>query len=588
MRLAWICFEIDKTFSFALRLAWDMTERLKLIEVVSRAAAQAGCADAARLRVALDDAQERRQGLVTAVLDAGVVDEERFFEVLAEGLGLPFYAEGEMEGQEGLHHRFPPRLALRHRVYPLQVGGQEVTLLTYDPFDLTARQAVGHELRKRVHWQVASRHRILEALHQGYGVGAENFEQLIEGRGDGDDDDLKQEVNVLDEADEEATVLNFVNQIFREGLKERATDIHVEPLERDLRIRYRIDGKLVEVPVPPNMRLLQASLISRLKIMAHLDIAERRLPQDGRINLELDGEPIDVRVATIPSVNGESVALRLLTRQKFNIGSIGLDEETEAKIRKLLAQPNGIILVTGPTGSGKSTTLYSLLKELNTKDRRIVTIEDPVENKLDGVIQIAVKPEIDLTFAAGLRSILRGDPNVIMVGEMRDQETVEIAIRGALTGHLVFSTLHTNDAVGGISRLLDMGIEPFMISSSVRAFQAQRLVRTLCGQCKQPQVYEDSYLTGIGFPLEWRERLCRPVGCRACRNTGFTGRLAIMEICLMTERLQDKINLRANAMELKTQALADGMVPMRYYGFKKAAMGITTLEEVMTVTASSD
>ena len=336
------------------------------------------------------------------------------------------------------------------------------------------------------------------------------------------------------------------------------------------------------------MRLLQNSLVSRLKIMAHLDIAERRLPQDGRINLELDGEPIDVRVATIPSVNGESVALRLLTRKKFDMAALGLDAATEATIRAQLAQPNGIILVTGPTGSGKSTTLYTFLKELNTKDRRIVTIEDPVENKLDGVVQIAVKPEIDLTFAAGLRSILRGDPNVIMVGEMRDQETVEIAIRGALTGHLVFSTLHTNDAVGGISRLLDMGIEPFMISSSVRAFQAQRLVRTLCPHCKVPTSYEESYLTAIGFPMEWRDRMFKPVGCRSCRGTGFSGRLAIMEICCMTPGLQEKINTKATSMELKAQALKDGMVPMRYYGFRKASEGITTLEEVMTVTAASE
>jgi general secretion pathway protein E/type IV pilus assembly protein PilB len=471
----------------------------------------------------------------------------------------------------------------------MHVTGMEATLLTYDPFDLQARQAVGQELRKRVHWQLAPRHRILEALHQGYGVGAENFEELLEGRdGEGESDDLAQEVNVLDAADEEATVMNFVNQIFREALKERATDIHVEPLEHDLRIRYRIDGKLIEVPVPPNMRLLQASLVSRLKIMAHLDIAERRLPQDGRINLELDGEPIDVRVATIPSVNGESVALRLLTRKKFDMAGLGMDAETEAKIRTQLGQPNGIILVTGPTGSGKSTTLYTFLKELNTKDRRIVTIEDPVENKLDGVVQIAVKPDIDLTFAAGLRSILRGDPNVIMVGEMRDQETVEIAIRGALTGHLVFSTLHTNDAVGGISRLLDMEIEPFMISSSVRALQAQRLVRTLCPQCKTPAEYEESYLRAIEFPRDQEGTLFHPGACRSCRNTGFVGRLAIMEICLMTEGMQEKVNSRATISELKAQAAADGMMPMRQYGFRKALEGITTLEEVMTVTAASE
>jgi len=560
-----------------------------LLDVLVRTAASAGCQEPTRLRHALETAADKHLPLMDALVDSSMVDEDSFFQHLATSLGIPFDQNGAEDAPEGIHTRFPAKIALRHRVYPSQVSTTEATILTYNPFDLSARQAVGQELRKRVHWHIAPRHRILEALHQGYGVGAENFEELLEGRDGGEEhDDLKQEVNVLDEADEEATVMNFVNQVFREGLKERATDIHVEPLERDLRIRYRVDGKLLEVPVPPNMRLLQASLISRLKIMAHLDIAERRMPQDGRINLELDGEPIDVRVATIPSVNGESVALRLLTRKKFDINMLGLDPATEATIRKLLAAPNGIILVTGPTGSGKSSTLYTFLKELNTKERRIVTIEDPVENKLDGIIQIAVKPEIDLTFAAGLRSILRGDPNVIMVGEMRDQETVEIAIRGALTGHLVFSTLHTNDAVGGISRLLDMGIEPFMISSSVRAFQAQRLVRTLCGSCKQPTHYEDSHFTTIGFPMEWKNRLFKPVGCRACRNTGFTGRLAIMEICLMTEALQDKINNRANSMELKAQAIKDGMVPMRHYGFRKAAEGVTTLEEVMTVTAASE
>jgi general secretion pathway protein E len=560
-----------------------------LIDVLFSSAHDAGCRDEPKLRTALEHAADKRQPLIDAALDANVVDEDKFLESLAGRLHIPFATNGAGEETEGLHNRFPAKLALRHRIYPAHISGLEITLLTYDPFNLDARQAVGHELRKKVHWQIASRHRILEALHQGYGVGAENFEELLEGRDSATEpDDLSQEVNVLDEADEEATVMNFVNQVFREALKERATDIHVEPLEKDLRIRYRVDGKLLEVPVPPNMRLLQSSLISRLKIMAHLDIAERRLPQDGRISLELDGEPIDVRVATIPSVNGESVALRLLTRQKFDMSRIGLDEETEAKIRKLLASPNGIILVTGPTGSGKSTTLYTFLKELNTKERRIVTIEDPVENKLDGIVQIAVKPEIDLTFAAGLRSILRGDPNVIMVGEMRDHETVEIAIRGALTGHLVFSTLHTNDAVGGISRLLDMGIEPFMISSSVRAIQAQRLVRTLCPHCKQPATYEDSFLRSVGFPIEWKSGLCKPVGCRSCRNTGFTGRMAIMEICMMTEKLQELINNRATIAEFRAQAQADGMSPMRQYGYKKAAEGRTTLDEVVTVTSSSE
>ena len=562
---------------------------MSLADLLTQAATDAGCTQIQQCKQTLQDAAERRGSMVEAILDASLVDEDQFIKNLGATLNLPFTTDEELEAAENLHNRFPAKLALRHRVYPAHLSGADLTLLTYDPFNLDARQAVGHEIRKRVTWGLATRRRILEALHQGYGVGAENFEELLEGReGDGSHDDMKQETTVLDEQDEEATVMNFVNQIFREALKERATDIHVEPLERDLRIRYRIDGKLIEVPVPPNMRLLQASLISRLKIMAHLDIAERRLPQDGRINLELDGNPIDVRVATIPSINGESVALRLLTRQKFDMEKLGLDGKTEEIIKKLLAMPNGIILVTGPTGSGKSTTLYTFLRILNTKERRIVTIEDPVENKLDGVIQIAVKPEINLTFAAGLRSILRGDPNVVMVVEMRDLETTEIAIRAALTGHLVFSTLHTNDAVGGISRLLEMGIEPFLVSSSVRAFQAQRLVRTLCPHCKTAAVYEKGYLEGIGFPVEHRDKLRKAEGCRQCRNTGFQGRLAIMEICQMTSAMAEKINARAPMGEIKEQALKDGMVPMRNYGFTKAIQGVTTVDEVMNVTASSD
>ncbi|WP_038169443.1 GspE/PulE family protein [Verrucomicrobium sp. BvORR106] len=560
-----------------------------LTDLLAQTATEAGCTQSQLCRQTLEEAVSRRSSLVEALLDSNLVDEDLFIEHLGRSLSLPFTSDESLEPADNLHNRFPAKLALRHRVYPAHLSGADLTLLTYDPFNLDARQAVGQEVRKRITWGLATRRRILEALHQGYGVGAENFEELLEGRdGDSSHDDMKQEVNVLDEADEEATVMNFVNQIFREALKERATDIHVEPLERDLRIRYRIDGKLQEVPVPPNMRLLQASLISRLKIMAHLDIAERRLPQDGRINLELDGDPIDVRVATIPSVNGESVSLRLLTRQKFDFEKLGLTPHIETSIRRLLGSPNGIILVTGPTGSGKSTTLYTFLRQLNTKERRIVTIEDPVENKLDGVIQIAVKPEINLTFAAGLRSILRGDPNVVMVGEMRDLETTEIAIRAALTGHLVFSTLHTNDAVGGISRLLDMGIEPFLISSSVRAFQAQRLVRTLCPFCKQPTQLEKSYLEAIGFPLSEADKLRRPEGCRQCRGTGYQGRLAIMEICEVTSQMGEKINLRAPIAELKAQAFKDGMIPMRQYGFMKAIQGVTTVEEVMTVTASSD
>jgi type II secretory ATPase GspE/PulE/Tfp pilus assembly ATPase PilB-like protein len=426
----------------------------------------------------------------------------------------------------------------------------------------------------------------VETLKKTYGVGADTFEELLEGREDDLPGGAKEEVNVIDEDDSEASVMKFVNQILREGLQQGATDIHFEPLGHDLRIRYRIDGVLQEVPVPQRIKMLQDSLISRLKIMSGLDIAERRRPQDGRIALEIAGAPIDVRVATIPSVNGESVSLRLLGQQQFDFSSLGLDPENEKRIRNLISIPNGIVLVTGPTGSGKSTSLYTFLSAINSMERRIVTIEDPVEHKLNGVIQIAVKPEIDLTFATALRSILRGDPNIVMVGEMRDLETTEIAIRAALTGHLVFSTLHTNDAVGGITRLLDMGVEPFLVGSAVRAFIAQRLVRRLCKFCSQPANYKAEDLAAVGFPMEWANKIRRPVGCPHCRNTGFSGRTALFEICQMSPRMQELIQRRAPANELRELALREGMVPLRKAGWETVSHGVTSVEEVVRVTSS--
>ncbi|CAN5228417.1 ATPase, T2SS/T4P/T4SS family [soil metagenome] len=576
------------------RKAASAGARLSFEDILIGAALHGGATDGPACRRAIDESTAERGSAVEALLDAGLVaDESVFCRYLADALAMDLSDDSEMEaeafgGDGSLHERLPAKLALRHRVLPGTEADGALRLFTFDPFNLDARQAVGHQLGRAIAWVVAPREALLRALRTGYGVGAATFEDILDGRENADADDaLAQDVTVLGE-DEEATVMSFVNQIFREAVEERATDIHVEPMERDLRIRYRVDGALQEVGVPPNVRMLQASLISRLKIMAHLDIAERRLPQDGRINLELDGKRIDVRVATIPSVNGESVSLRILGRENFNFEALGLDRPLEEKIRKLLELPNGIILVTGPTGCGKSTSLYTFLRVLNTKARRIVTIEDPVENKLDGVVQIAVKPEIELTFASGLRSILRGDPNVIMVGEMRDLETTEIAIRGALTGHLVFSTLHTNDAVGGISRLLDMGIEPFLIASSVRAFLAQRLVRTLCGECKRPVPdggYPEGYLRSINFPTGGGATLYEAAGCRACRGTGYRGRMVIMEMCAVSHEMQELIAGRASTSELRALARREGMVALRDHGWSRVLDGKTTIAEVLAVTA---
>lgn len=543
--------------------------------------------DEAAVTNAIEASLAQQSSAIGELLEKQLVTEHDFLRNVCAQFALPWWETALPPLDDKLRAQVPARLALRYQVYPVRLQDDAICLLTYDPFNLVARQIMAHELDEPITWCVASRRSILAALRTGYGVGAETFEAILERR-DIDDMalDLKQEVNVLDEEDPEATVVSFVNQIMRQALEERATDIHIEPLEDDLRIRYRIDGVLHETPVPPRIKMLQASVVSRVKIMAHLDIAERRMPQDGRINLELEGQPIDVRVATIPTVSGESISLRLLARNRFDFSLLGLTEDAEKKIRELIAQPNGIILLTGPTGCGKSTSLYTFLSMLNTMERRIVTVEDPVEHKLSGVMQIAIKPEINLTFATALRSILRGDPNVIMVGEMRDFETAEIAIRAALTGHLVFSTLHTNDAIGGITRLIDMGVQPFLVASSVRAFLAQRLVRVLCSHCKQPAEHSRAFLEQIGFPMAQSDKIMQAKGCERCRHTGYQGRAALFEICMVTPALQEMISHGKSVEAFKAKALQEGMVPLRQDGWNRVIAGMTTVEEVVRVTAA--
>jgi general secretion pathway protein E len=560
---------------------------INMTEDLLQLAREAGCTETEKCREILQRACFAQRSPVAALLDSELVREVDFLKSLAALLDIPWREESEVAPIEHVREKFPARLALGQRVLPeAAIENGEMRLLTFDPFDYAAWQAVTQHWHGPVRPVMTTRRRLVETLKTTYGVGADTFEELLEGREDDLPGGVQEEIHEVDEDDSEASVMKFVNQILREGLHQSATDIHFEPLGQDLRIRYRIDGVLHEAPVPQRIKMLQDSVISRLKIMSGLDIAERRRPQDGRIALEIAGQPIDVRVATIPCVYGENVSLRLLGQQRFDFSSLGLDPANEKRIRSLISSPNGIILVTGPTGCGKSTSLYTFLSCLNVKERRIVTIEDPVENKLDGVIQIAVKPEIDLSFAVALRSILRGDPNVVMVGEMRDLETTEIAIRAALTGHLVFSTLHTNDAVGGITRLLDMGVEPFLVGSSVRAFIAQRLVRRLCPHCSEAAKYNPEHLCEIGFPLEWADKIRRPVGCEKCRNTGYSGRTALFEICMMSTRIQELIQRRAPASELREIAIREGMVPLRKDGWNRVAQGVTSIEEVLRVTSS--
>ncbi len=570
--------------------------------LLQNAAQRSGIADAETFTVAAQQALTGGQAFFRDLIDRTRVDERSFLHHLAEDMKWPFLeaAQTDPTSAAELKGIIPARFAVKHQVLPVRFDSnapenadekekqarRTLVIACHDPFDLVARQAVARRATMPVRWCLSPQAEVLAGLQALYGVGADTFEDLLKGR-ENTATENADEANVIDVESPDASVVKFVNQIIREALAQRATDIHVEPQPDSLRIRYRVDGILHEVPVPENIKQLQSSVIARIKIMSKLDVAERRLPQDGRINLKTDGQFIDVRVACIPSVEGESLSLRLLGQERFTLGKLGMSEDYRAKIDVLLKKPNGIVLVTGPTGSGKSTTLYTFLSELNKVERRIVTIEDPVENKLAGIVQIAVKPEIGLTFAAGLRSILRGDPNVVMIGEMRDLETAEIAVRASLTGHLVFSTLHTNDSLGGITRLVEMGIEPFLVSSSVRALIAQRLVRALCEHCRRPAKHDWEELKAFGLVVSPSDRLfsAGPGGCKACNATGYRGRLAIYEIALLSPAMSHLVTKRASEAEMMQQARSEGFVTMREYGWRKVKEGLTSVEEVLRVTS---
>src|SRR6188472_1465692 len=528
---------------------------------------------------------------VSQMLDSGKVDETRFLHAIGSHFQVPVTSVDAKTIDRQTLTLLPSRFVFQHHILPIEVKENAVVLATYDLFNSVARQLASQLLKKPVEWVLVPRAQVLRAMKTLYGVGAETFDEILKTNRSFEvlqDTDTAIELN---DDDPEASVVKFVNQIIREAIFERATDIHVEPLENDLRIRYRIDGILHEVAVPPQLRVLQSAIISRLKVMSHMDIAERRLPQDGRMNLHASSVEIDVRVSTIPTVNGESISLRLLSRgeQHFNFERLDLGNRQEEIVRNLLTQPNGIILLTGPTGCGKSTSLYCFLSSINSVQRRIITVEEPVEYRIPGVSQIDVKPEIDLTFAKGLRHILRQDPNVVMVGEIRDVETADISIRAAMTGHLVFSTLHTNDAVGGITRLLDMDVEPFLLASVVKSFIAQRLVRTICPDCAEEVAYPRDYLAEISFPLkELGTRFQRGAGCDQCRQTGYQGRAAIYEVCVITEPLRKLIMRRRDGSELKQCAIAEGMETLRQDGWRRVAQGKTTIEEVVRVTQTDE
>jgi type II secretion system protein E len=535
-------------------------------------------------RVAVENGSQ--ESLLTFICRERGVAEDVFLQQLAQALKWPYLDLPKLTVPTEARNRISPKVAFQYSVLPTQVMDGAVQVVVSNPFDAAMLNAVRFDARGPVQFALSTRVEIEKALKKYYGVGADTLGQMDEQSADMDlDIPLDKEIT---EGDQEASVIKFVNQVIWEAFKDRATDIHFEPAEDELRIRYRIDGILHQTPMPPQLKKFQAALISRIKVMSGMNISEKRLPQDGRINVRIKGEEIDIRVSTVPTVYGESVSLRLLTRGKIflSLDKLGFSPLEEQAIREIIVKPHGIFLVTGPTGSGKSTSLYAFLSTINSVHKRIITIEEPVEYELKGINQIAVRPEIGLTFAMGLRHILRQDPNVIMVGEIRDLETAEIAIRAALTGHLVFSTLHTNDAPSAFTRLIDMGIEPFLVASSVEAVMAQRLVRTICPHCKTEQKVERDYLRRIGFPAEEiaTAKFWRGEGCEECRQLGYQGRMGIYELLILNESLRPLILNRAPASTIAQKAIDYGMRTLRTDGWNKVRASLTTIEEVLRVT----
>lgn len=527
-------------------------------------------------------------------VDLGFANAEQVVKATAGLLGLDTVELHEYEADPELLATFPAKLMHRYGVFPIRLAGESLVIATSDPFDLHAIDAVSAEIGQSVVAEVALPDELSKLIKRHLGVGAETVDGLV-----AQDEERQGGIEVLEELEwdnsddsemaQEASVVRLVNEILAEAVNSGTSDIHIEAQAHGLKIRYRIDGVLQTQPMPPEINRFQTAIVSRLKIMSKMNIAEKRIPQDGRIKLKVSGREIDIRVSIIPMLHGEGVVMRVLDKDKmnFSLRGVGMDQDIYERFNELITLPHGIILVTGPTGSGKTTTLYSALNEIKDEDTKIITTEDPIEYQLEGINQIQVHSKVGLTFAASLRAILRHDPDVVLVGEIRDFETAENAIQASLTGHLVFSTLHTNDAASAYMRLGDMGVEPFLVASTVEGIMAQRLVRTLCSDCCEEYKPSPDDLPD-DFPLEKQRELgvpiFRAVGCRSCRNTGYRGRAALYELLTANDEVRHLATERASAAEIKKAAIAGGMDTLRDNGWRKVLLGSTTVDEVLRVS----
>jgi general secretion pathway protein E len=565
-------------------------EALKAKKLIGQVFLERGLVDREELKTALNLQAESGEKIGKLLVDLGYVSEKDCLAIVSEHLGIPALSAADYPEVPVLENVFTFRFMKQCKFVPIALENNTLTLAMTDPMDKTTLDSIRQVTQYEVRAMLGAESEIIDTLEKLYGSASSTLGRIIEGIDDENIESLADEIEDIEQLKDlasEAPVIRLVNLLISKAIEKRSSDIHIEPFEKDLKVRYRIDGILHDVESPP--KKLKAALISRVKIMAKLNIAERRLPQDGRIKLKVLGKDIDLRVSTLPTLYGESVVLRILDKSNtslYDIRRLGFPEDSLHTFESLIRRPHGILLVTGPTGSGKTTTLYSALSAINQPDKKIITIEDPIEYQIDGVNQIHVNPQIDLTFATGLRHIVRQDPDVIMVGEIRDLETAEIAIRAALTGHLVFSTLHTNDAPSAIARLIDMGAADYLIASSVIGILAQRLIRVICPKCKTEAHPMPEMLKEIGYPVVSGNgnRFFEGRGCDHCSNTGFSGRIGIYELMTVNDEIRKLMVSKADSNEVRKKAIESGMRSLRDDGWLKVRSGISSIEEVLRVT----
>ncbi len=543
------------------------------------------------------EAAEKQISPIPLICNYYKLNEKEILETIAEGFRSVYLDLKSVSIDKALIEKVPVKIASYYKFLPISLENRNLMIAVPYPLDVKIQDEIRSHLGFSIKTVLSCEHDVMEMLKQYYGLGAAMVEKIISQKTyENVEAKIKADEHVddLEEAADTVSVIHLVNQIILEAYRKRATDIHIEPYRNKLRLRYRIDGILYDANVTPEIRNFFVPILSRIKLMSNLNIVERRVPQDGRAIVKVGDQKLDLRVSFIPTPHGESVVIRILPAvMLFSLEKLGLDEYELAFFKELVSKPHGIIFVTGPTGSGKTTTLYACLSTINTHERKIITIEDPIEYELEGITQIQIAPEVGLDFARGLRSMLRHDPDVMMVGEVRDLETAEIAIRVALTGHLVFSTLHTNDAASGITRLVDIGLEPYLVASSVDAFIAQRLIRVNCPHCKQE---DDDSIAGIKEQIAKELRyddqslikIYRGKGCQECNFTGFYGRTAIHEILIMNEPIKELTSQKASSDQIKKRAVADGMRTLRQKGWLKVIAGITTPDEIIRVTQSEE